>query len=127
MAGRRGFSPRAGKFRLAIAFVTLLAFIAQTIITQTHIHAAAHAGNASTLSLAANPHSPLPDKSPPGDEQANCPICQGLLHAGAYVTPVVTAVTLLNVATFVSFVTINVTTIGQAQSHAWKSRAPPAA
>jgi hypothetical protein len=115
--------PRTGAFRFAIALLTLFAFTAQTVVTQTHIHAGAVTGAA----RATIPHAPLPDKAPSGDDQANCPICQGLLHAGAYVTPSTVAVLTLSVTTFVNIVALEVIALEQANSHAWKSRAPPSA
>ncbi len=127
MARARRFLPRARTPRLAIALLTLLAFTAQTIVTQTHIHAATRAGTATTLTQAANPHAPLPDKAPARDDQANCPICQGLLHAGSYVTPSASVVMMLSVTTLFSVVALEVIAIGQTHSHAWKSRAPPSA
>jgi hypothetical protein len=119
--------PRTGAFRFAIALLTLFAFTAQTVVTQTHIHAGAHAGAVTGAALAAIPRAPLPDKAPSGDDSANCPICQGLLHAGAYVTPSTVAVLTLSVTTFVNIVALEVIALEQANSHAWKSRAPPSA
>ena len=125
MKSKRGLFSRTGSFRFAIALLTLVAFTAQTIVTQTHIHTAAHA-RVLTASLA-NPHAPLPDKSPAGDDSANCPICQVLLHAGVYVASAAVAVPLLTVATVFNAVAFEIVAFAQTHSHAWKSRAPPVA
>ena len=124
MAGRHFFQART---RFAIALLTLFAFTAQAIVTQTHIHVAMRSGIAKPLATGDLAHGPLPDKAPSGDDQANCPICQGLAHAGAYVTPSAAAVIVSAVSIFFSVVVIEIAAMAQAHSHAWKSRAPPRA
>jgi hypothetical protein len=123
LSGRRQIR-QAFSARLAVVLLTLLAFTSQSIITQSHIHIGALSGNAITVAQK-NAHQPLPAKTPAGDDQTNCPICQGLLHAGSYLAPSAAAVMLSTIATLVSVVVIQTVAITQTHSHAWKSRAPP--
>jgi hypothetical protein len=124
-AGER-FSARDNIFRFIVALLTLLAFTSQSIVTQTHIHGAAHLASAVPLTVTGHAfHAPLPVKAPPADDQSNCPICQGLAHAGSYVTPSAAAVAVSTVATTFSILVIDTVWIAQTRSHAWQSRAPP--
>ena len=126
LARRRQFFARAGAPRFMIALLTLLAFTSQSIVTQTHIHGAAHAAIFLPQAAAGHAvHAPSPDKGPPGDDQSNCPICQGLAHAGSYVTPSSAAVAASTIATSTSVVVVDIVWIAQTHSHAWQSRAPP--
>lgn len=122
MAGGRRLAVRDGAFRFAIALLTLIAFTSQSIITQTHIHGAGHLAGAAASHAG---HTPPTDKSPPADDQSNCPICQGLVHAGFYVTPSTVAVAVSIAATTFSILVVDTVWIAQTHSHAWQSRAPP--
>jgi hypothetical protein len=122
-SGRRQIR-RAFSARLAVILLTLLAFTSQSIVTQSHIHNGALSGHAFTVAQK-SAHQPLPAKAPAGDDQANCPICQGLLHAGSYLAPSAAAVMLSTIATLVSVVVVQTVAIAPTHSHAWKSRAPP--
>ena len=115
--------------RLAITFLALLAFTFQTLVVQTHIHGAARVGAASTqLALDGTAsHDQSPDKFPPSDDPANCPICQELLHAGAFVTPTAAALQISTVVMSVDIVVVEIAAIERTFSHSWKSRAPPLA
>jgi len=110
-----------------MVFFTLVAFTSQAIITQTHIHFGTRVAAISTT-LALNgglAKQPLPSKSPSDDDPTNCPICQGLAHAGSYVTPSLTAMMSLTVVAFVAAIRDEFFAIAQPHSHGWKSRAPP--
>ncbi len=126
LARGRRFSTRDSAFRFIVALLTLLAFTSQSIVTQTHIHGAGHLASAATPTVTGHAaHSSLPDKAPPADDQSNCQICQGLAHAGSYVTPSAAAVTVSAVAMTFSILVTDTVWIAQTHSHAWQSRAPP--
>ncbi len=106
--------------RLAALFL-LVGFAVQNFAVQTHIH---HALLNDTVHVThvSNPSQPTPlDPYDP----ANCPLCQEILHAGVYVTPVVVdlAVVLIAVVEAPAFVLLTRKT--QARPHNWQSRAPP--
>lgn len=122
-----GRAPQGNGARLAITLFALLAFTLQTYFTQTHIHFAERAGTAlATLALDKNAaQKQRPDKFPPGDDPANCPICQEILHTGYYVTPSAAVLPLPTVAVSIAPTVIDIMTTVDAHSHIWKSRAPP--
>ncbi len=117
----------------------LVAFALQSYVTQTHIHFAGHVvtggftfpdeiSKAQTgKALGAVQDQGDHDKYPPGDDPANCPICQEMLYAGHYVAP----------AAIVALLpTLAVRTIARADielpyvfslSHIWQVRGPPRA
>ena len=115
--------------RLAITLFALLAFTLQTFVMQTHIHGMARVGIApATLALDKSAaQGQRPDKFPAGNDPANCPICQEILHTGYYVTPSAAALPLPTVAVSIAPTVIDVMTVVAAHSHSWKSRAPPLA
>jgi hypothetical protein len=108
--------------RLALIFFTLFAFALQTFVVQTHIHGGASAG--AVIGKAAV-QDRQPNKLPPGNDPANCSICQELLHAGAYVTPTATTWQPAVIATFIEAVVLESRSIRQIPAHRWNSRAPP--
>ena len=111
--------------RLAITLVALLAFALQTLVLQTHIHGTPLAGTAGvTLAVEKGQQ---PDKLPPANDPANCPICQELLHAGAFVAPTAVAFQVATIATVIDFVFAQIFATTQTYAHGWKSRAPPLA
>ena len=115
--------------RLAITLVALFAFTLQSYVTQVHIHKLTP-GNIAATQFESGKTSfgnQKQGKLPARDDPANCPICQEILLAGHYVTPSPVAWTPLSVETFTIPIAIVVSTIAQAYSHSWKSRAPPAA
>ena len=120
---------QVGATRLATAVFVLVAFTSQAIVTQTHIHPGTRPGAAATLPGfdGHQAKKPLPAKLPFGDNPANCPICQGLLHAGSYVAPSLAALMSLTVVGFITAIHAEHVAIAQPHSHGWRSRAPPLA
>lgn len=118
---------RASATRLLVSFVVLLAFSLQSYATQTHIHLAhlsnVGAGNAAPAVGAKQ----QPDKFPPGEDPANCPICQEILHCGQFVTPAAALLLLPSLAVSIVRIVAEASVVAQSASHAWRSRAPPAA
>jgi len=119
-------APQGGRARLAITLFALLAFTLQTYVTQTHIHAAAINTASTTFDKGAT-QKQQPDKFPQGNDPANCPICQEILHTGQFVTPSATALLLPTLTVSIVAIVVDIKTIAQAPSHSWKSRAPPLA
>lgn len=107
--------------RRIVTLAALFAFVLYGLVVQTHVHPAAPQFSgpvASSQSIPGPLNSPTPD-------QGNCRLCQEIMHAGAYITPVA-----------VLLPTIQVVTIAAAQPDpaarpwsrpalGWQSRAPP--
>jgi hypothetical protein len=116
-------SARPG-WRIALAYLAILAVAFQSYIVQTHIHLTP--GDAARLAGTAVTHGQdSHDKYPASDDPANCPICQEILHSGQFVTPA--AQMLLPPALAVSTIAVVDTplAIALAPSHSWRGRAPP--
>jgi hypothetical protein len=117
---------RPGSVRFALTLVAMLGFFVQNFIAQTHIHAIAKAGTATTLVLGIvtdqdGKRNPFPGSHDP----ANCPTCQQLAHSGAYVTPVVARLQLPSQSATQAEGFVPVHSDDFIVSHAWRSRAPP--
>lgn len=105
----------------------LFAFSLQSYVTQVHIHGAAGTVASASASGKSAARKQEPDKFPPADDPANCPICQEILHAGHYIAPSADAWTPLEVAPSTATVVTAAAAIVRLPSHGWKSRAPPLA
>jgi hypothetical protein len=120
--------------RLALTVFVLLTFAVQGYVTQTHIHlpgesdlsfvssdlfvAPAHA------KVVASPNGDRHD-FPAKDDPANCPLCQQISLAGAFVTPTVTVLYIpAELGSLAPPARAVVTTTIRA-SHNWQGRAPP--
>jgi hypothetical protein len=123
----RGSAPRGRGARLAITFFVLFAFTLQTYVIQTHIHGAAPTGIAKLALDKSAAREQRPDKLPTGNDPANCPICQEILHTGFFVTPSAAVLPLPAVAVSIAPTVIDIKAAVEAHSHSWKSRAPPLA
>ena len=89
------------------------------------LHGVAFAGTAGvTLAVEKNQQ---PDKLPPANDPANCPICQEMLHAGVFVAPGAAALQLATLVAVIDFVFVEIFATTQTYAHGWKSRAPPIA
>lgn len=118
--------PRVGASRLLVTAVTLLAFVFQILVLQTHIHGATQASAVKApFGGIQTAHRAQPQKLPPDNEPSNCPICQELLHASVFVTPVAVAVPLAIVTTVIDLVVVHAAAPLAGLSHRWQSRAPP--
>jgi hypothetical protein len=110
---------RIGSASRFVVFVTVLAFALQSYIAQTHIHAVhGVAGIIATHSLAHG-------KTPLDSSQLDCPFCQAVAHAGAFLTPTPPQMFLPQwaMSEAPSFVVPAVAAV--AAAHSWQSRAPP--
>lgn len=79
-------SRRRGIGWQAIVYLLLLAFAFQSYLTQTHIHGTAEASPQACVSKCIA-HTPLSQS--PFDKATNCPLCQAIVHAGAFFVPAV--------------------------------------
>jgi hypothetical protein len=108
--------------RLAMLFM-LVAFTVQGLAVQIHLH-----GDPLTaLDHVTHISAPSTPSSQDPYDPANCPLCQELLHAGVYVTPVVNDfIVVLNAVAFAPVFAL-VPHAATERQHSWQSRAPPAA
>jgi hypothetical protein len=114
-------------WRLGVTLFALLAFALQSYTTQTHIHKPVLPGLAG-IAAALDLDVPVKgNKAPVKQDRQNCPLCQGVAHAGAFISPSAAAM----LAPTLSIQTI--ATILDAElpfdrlSHDWQSRGPPQA
>lgn len=121
-----------GLARWTITLFVFFAFAFQSYVTQTHIHfpheAAVNIFASADKSPAAHAKLPgknNPDKYPPGDDPANCPICQEVMHAGAFVMPDFVALLLPSQPISIVPVVIALPAAIKTVSHRWQGRAPP--
>lgn len=98
--------------RLWITLFALFAFTLQAYVTQSHVHATAISKQ-------------LPGKVPAGDDQANCPLCQAVLHAGQYVTPSAGGFVPLILTAHGALVATHHAPAAQSVAHSWNIRGPP--
>lgn len=118
----RGAGRRMSAGFLAVFVAALLAFTWQSFVTQTHIHpdtlpvAAAHAAGAQLA-----PTQPAPERP------IDCPICHAAALSGHYLTPGQALVLAPVVITVWRFTAAMLAPSRSDRSHAWRSRAPPAA
>lgn len=116
---RRGAN---GLWRRVLLAFTIAAFAQQSYLTQTHIHippavAALDSGSV----LGATGHG----KTPSRDDPAHCPLCQEILIAGAYLTPVAIVILPPLLPAFRIELPAHELPFIAATSHAWHGRAPP--
>lgn len=108
----------------AITWLVLLAFALQSFITQTHIHGAfGSAGDTQIVKTLTG--APSHNNKAPAENQADCPFCQAITHAGAFFTPSAPALILPVTLTTTFAPTFAARVIGAFSSHPWQSRAPP--
>lgn len=120
---RRPGAPLGG-WRHALAYVLLAAFALQSYVVQTHIHLAP--ADAAKLFVSGPAHGGH-DRYPAGDDPANCPLCQEILHSGHYVTPAALAYAPPTLAVSTVLLVDAALPFIVALSHSWHGRAPPQA
>lgn len=120
-------APQRG-WHQAFAVLALVFFAFQSYVTQTHIHLLWQgAPDAFVQAIAAAPHlqKQTPDKLPPGNNPATCPICQDMLLAGHFTSPAGIALFLpARIAVAPAILLASPSFVG-ATSHSWYGRAPP--
>jgi hypothetical protein len=126
VSGHTASTEKSGVWRLGVTLLALLAFTLQSYTTQTHIHKPTlpgWAGIAAALDLdapAKNGNGPIKQ------DQQNCPLCQGVAHAGAFVSPSAAAVLAPTLSVQIIAATLSTAVRFDALSHDWQSRGPPA-
>jgi len=115
--------------RLAVAVIVLFALTLQSYVTQVHIHPALFGqSSAAPHNVArADAHGQRPDRLPPSNRPASCPICQEILLAGHYLAPSAAGWMPPAAAAVLVAIVRAIRNIEWAQSHSWNSRAPPSA
>ena len=133
MTGRRLRASFASS-RPALTLFVVLAFLFQSLLTQTHVHlltdhdsgfAVALGGNSDLAKSSSQErdHNKLPSKDAPD----NCPLCQQILIAGAFLSPSTVAVALPTQLSFVPPTALVSPGSFRAVSHSWYGRGPPIA
>jgi hypothetical protein len=124
---RRSFGQRALVLSVAVAFLL------QSLVTQTHIHGAAVPEDLGFGSLLAKigaadelgEVAKSPKQAPAHDDSSRCPLCQAAQSAGAFVAPA--ALVLVLPWQNISFVPLFLSagSYFDTPSHSWRGRAPP--
>lgn len=110
--------------RRIVVFIALVAFALQSFVTQTHIHHDAQLAGGILKSIA----TPLPvHGKAPLDGQTDCPFCQAVVHAGAFVVSAVPVLYSPFVWVKTAFLILTAPKSLHATTHNWQSRAPPRA
>ena len=107
-----------------VAWLSLLAFILQSYVTETHIHVAFPATGTSGIVKLFNA---LPEHGKPSvpNDATDCPFCQAIVHAGAYFVPATQIFIPFFVWVSKPTPALAARAIDTASAHSWHSRAPP--
>jgi hypothetical protein len=106
--------------RFFVAFM-LLALVVQGYATQTHLHKQ----NGSTISAALKASGSPKHNNIPANDDANCPVCQQIIHAGQFVAPAWLLPFLILAAVSTIEITTAVLPHYDTVSHSWRGRGPP--
>jgi hypothetical protein len=109
--------------RQIATLVTLLVFVLHGLVLQTHIHPAEPQFSGHTVAAAAGQTVPAPLS--PSQDRGNCRLCQEMVHAGAYITPVIILAPAVLVFRAAIFQPAPVVRSWSAPAFGWQSRAPP--
>ena len=126
---KHSFGGQFARLRVAFTLFCLLAFSAQTYLTQTHIH---RAGEPAAIDLLLSgkafsaDQKQVPAKAPqPGDPDNSCPLYQLAHLNGACVTPAAAALLAPNLAVSVIQLAVQAVVTVKAVGYNWRGRAPP--
>jgi hypothetical protein len=98
-----------------------LALVVQGYATQTHLHKQ----NDSVISAALKADGSSKHNNIPVNDDANCPVCQQILHAGQFVAPAWLLPFLILAAVSTVEITTAVLPHYDTVSHSWRGRGPP--
>ncbi len=112
-------------WRLGVTLFALLAFALQSYVAQTHTHKWTQPG-LTGLAIALDLDIPVKGKAPAKQDQNNCPLCQGIAHAGAFLTPAAAAALAPTLSVQIIALAPDTARAIDAVSHSWQSRGPPA-
>jgi hypothetical protein len=107
-----------------VTLFALLAFALQSYTVQTHTHKWIEPGLAG-IAAALDLDIPVKGKAPAKQDQ-NCPLCQGIAHSGAYLTPSAAAAFAPTLSVQIIAIALDTALALDAASHSWQSRGPPA-
>ena len=113
---------RMGLASRFVVFVALFAFSLQSYISQTHIQSAAESFGIIKI---ADTQSSAPGKTPLDNRPADCPFCQTVAFAGAFVisVPLLFHIPVMGAERVTSPVAVHAIPIAATRN--WRSRAPP--
>ena len=103
-----------------VTLFALAAFFLQSFAVQTHVHPAS-----APVARIVAVHAPAPAPLKTQDPVDQCPLCQELIHAGVFITPVVSALDASQAVVLVTFLVLPRLAAPVATAFAWQSRAPP--
>ncbi|MDE2463055.1 MAG: hypothetical protein KGO02_05000 [Alphaproteobacteria bacterium] len=109
-----------------LALLVLLTFSFQAYIAQTHIDGwLLRAGDGLSHALSNSATTPSQSRAPLHRGHVNCPFCQAVLHAGAFVGPAPLVWLAPALAIKVITISLQVQQAHRDFAHIWQSRAPP--
>jgi len=108
--------------------LALVAFLAQSFITQTHIHLTGSDGHGvleATAGVSPISGTQKAGHGPSRDDPDHCPLCQAIAYAGHFVTPAPALLSLPALAACAAYL-FQIRRIATAHAaHIWQQRAPP--
>ncbi|MFA5965899.1 MAG: hypothetical protein WC804_17930 [Sphingomonas sp.] len=107
----------------AVVVATLLAFVGQAFVTQTHLHVASSQRSDVLASLSGGATDLK--TGPTSPDLPICPICREIAHAGAYLAPTPIAFPAPEPVAVGRVVLPALALTPRQDSHGWRSRAPP--
>lgn len=119
--------------RLVLTLFIALTVLLQGYATQTHVHflgdhdagVITSSGGGAEVTKTSGSQKGEHGKLPSKDDPANCPLCQQILVAGAFVSPSTVVLLLPTQLTFPAPVVPVVSNPFRSISHNWYGRAPP--
>lgn len=134
MMAKQRLGARNCPMRLAVTLFVALTFVLQGFATQTHVHFSTDHdvnvnfsdGNTAKVTEALPSQKGDHGKLPSKDDPANCPFCQQILIAGAFVSPTTVAVLLPTQLPLPAPRMFAISSSFRSISHSWHGRAPPA-
>jgi len=130
MMAKQQLGARNCPMRLAVTLFVALTFVLQGFATQTHVHFSTDRdvnvnfsdGNIAKVTKALPSQKGDHGKLPPKD----CPLCQQILIAGAFVSPTIVAMLLPTQVPLPAPIVFVRSNLFRLTSHSWHGRAPPA-
>ena len=124
---------QSSPFYLAFMLFVLCTFAFQGYATQIHVHlpgdgddyvgvsVGSGAGLTKALGSQKGEHGKLPAK----DDPANCPLCQQIMIAGAFVSPTAVMLVVPTRLPLPAPIVLAASILGRSISHNWQGRGPP--
>ena len=109
----------------AILAAVLIAFLWQSIVTQTHRHFEPSAVSSASAAKVIGAGPGRTGRQSPSDLPSNCPVCREIATSGNIVLPALIEFEAQALVSFWLVVTSPLSPARAKRSHAWQSRAPP--